>query len=296
MHLRRTFLLGLGASACAPRGDAALEREPEVELGADLLPGERLVAFVRWLGGGGSTFASLMIYASGHLGYRLVPVGGERATLRVAEASMDEISSLRATLDDEGFRAADPAYAWEASSHGPFVSVYAPASHTHVQVFGMPKAMRLPVALGDALRAIDGMRSRAERGADPFSSIVPRVARPLVIHSKRRRARGDTRDVSIYDNGALELRSLPDAVGTGDPAWALTRRLRAGTLAELREYVHRFENRAHTNLCGPTSVCDRAILTARTRRLVGPRRSAAAQQLVEAIDRTVEGLEAPMPS
>jgi len=203
---------------------------------------------------------------------------------------MDEVWRLMARLDGPGFRRAERAYAWDGPSHWQTVSLYAPASGKYVQVFGMPEAIRLPVAVADAVSLAELLRQRAtEVGVDPWSSIVPKVVRPVLSHTHYHEQ--GTRDVDIYENGALELRWVPRPGLLEDDPWALTRRLRSGTLAEVQQQIERFDDDAAAVAYTPTERCQHELVTLAARRRVGRRRSAATRALVETIDALVVDLE-----
>ena len=280
----------MGALACTPSGERRRPAAPR-KLGANLLPGERLTAFVRWSDDVGRPFGSLMVYASGHLGYRTHPSDRRHGALdgmgfRCAEASMDEVWRMMGRLEDSGFAKADRAYGLDEAGAPTLVSVYAPMQDKYVEVFGRPSEAELPAALGEALALAESLRTRTETGVDPFGSVVSREVRPLLARTDERD--DGTQEVDIFENGALELRWVPRARRVGDDPWALTRRLRSGTLAELQRLIDRFDEDdepGHRML----SSCE--LVTTRSRRRVGPRASEASRALNDATERLVAELE-----
>lgn len=275
----------MGALACTPTGESP-DAPSRPRVGANLLPGERLLAFAQWPVAG----SSLTVYASGHLDYRTHaprglagahdPLG--RRDFRVSEASMNDVWALMRLLAPPGRDAADRVYATD----GGILYVPTPRRVAEPAV----TFSEVPEGVASAFDVVESLRARAEAGADPFVFGANRSVSPLVVHTQHREAH--TRELSVFDNGAVEIRHVPTSRRSAAESWAVSGRARSGTMVELQRLVADFDD-APVAACGPTEGCAHEFITARTRRHDAEARGAATRALVEGVSRLVEGLDPP---
>ncbi len=200
---------------------------------------------------------------------------------------MDDALRLTRHLSDAGFRNADRRYRGIKPGHE--FNLYAPDHDRAVDLVWKPD--RLPAAVTDAVSLLDDLRTHAaETGIDPFSNLAHRVVRPVLVHVHRRRAPDYSQVVSIFDNGALELRRIPASYSGAVQPWAASRRVRSGTMVELRGLVGAFDAERHPEpfvALGDTH----ELITARTQQSFRAIPSSAARALIERAERIVAPLD-----
>lgn len=274
MLKRRTVLLGMGALACTPTG--ARDGTPPPRIGPRLLPGERLLAFVHWP----EHDTSLTLYASGHLDHRTrTPAGVE---LRLGDASYDDVLRVLRLLGSPAFAKAP------APTSAPVASLYAPELDRSV-VSGSEAP-----AITEVFSVVEALRVHAvQTGIDPFSHLAHRVVSPMLVHTLHRPEDGYVRELAVFDNGALELRRIPDRFGadTRQTPWATSRRVDAGALLELSERVADFDAEVQPPRPRTGLPPEHAFVTAHTRRHLDAIESEAARALVASLDRLVSSVE-----
>lgn len=282
----------MGALACTPTGQAPVDSF-RPQLGANLLPGENLVAFAQWRGPAGDDGSSLTVYASGHVDYRVTSASGfsgnpgilHRRDFRVSDAAMNDVWALMRLLSAPDFAGARRSYVGERGLAGE--SLYSPSLQRTVDVVAQPD--HVPAAVAEALGVLNSLRTDArEKGVDPFSPDAKWVASPELVLT--RHFDTHTREVTVFDRGSVEVRSLSGRFGGEVESFALSGRLRAGTLLELRRLIEDFDDGPVEAACDGGRACGYELITPRTRRWVSARGAAPTRALIEAVEHSVAGL------
>ncbi len=268
----------MGALACTPTGRDDASALPQLRLG--LLPGEKLLAFGHWPG----EDASLTVYASGAVDYRAH--GRVRREFRFSDASFNDVLKLMRLFEEPAFGEA------RAPAASPVAKLYVPVRDHSVDVLDGSGS----VAIAEAYAVVDGLRvEAAETGIDPFSKLAHRVVSPLLVHTTRRPEEGHVQEVTVFDNGALEVRRMPFGTTTAE-AWAASGCVQSGTLFELRQHVADVDAEVPVPPSRSIPPLEHELITTRTRREFRAARSEPTRALLDALARIVSSVEPSSPS